>query len=367
MNLLKRLLVLMLKSKEYSTYAASSILREGYQDFFLNKKTSFKEKLWTQRRGFLSDKIAFYGLTEENYRNYLSDFDYWKLHPINGGFSHWIDDKLTTKLILHPFSEYLPEYYYHLVNKEIFKLMDCPGNFGNDMSDIISLLKEKKFLAAKLIGGIGGKGFVKLAFENGSFFINDNLVPEEQTIQLINELLKSKTGYLLTEYVKTHPALAKFWSYSANSLRIKIFRESHKKPVIFRPVVRFGTTRSGLVDNTASGGIFCEIDPTSGLFKGGVIFTGNKPEKLVHHPDTLLELEGQIPFWHQVLGTMFEICDYLPQLIYMGFDIVVTESGYKIIEINSLPTIEFGQCEEPILKDEKTSIFFTGLLANKSK
>lgn len=85
----------------------------------LNKENSLKEKFWAYNRGFLSPKIKEYGLTEENYKLYISDFEYYKLYPINNQFRTWIDDKVTTRYILSPFDEYLPKYYCHIQKRGV--------------------------------------------------------------------------------------------------------------------------------------------------------------------------------------------------------------------------------------------------------
>lgn len=353
-----------MRLKGYSPYSANSIYEASLNDFLDKTAVPLRAKIWAQKRGFLSDKIYLYGLTQENYRDYLSDFDYYKLHPINRRYTQWIDDKLTMKLILHPFSEFLPEYYYHIVDGEILKLMDCPGNFGSNISDIISLLMEKNNLAVKLYSGTAGIGFIKLHCENGNFSINNRPSSEEETIKFMDELLKSGTNYLITEYIQPHSELAKVWSKSANAVRIKILRNENREPVVFRPVVRFGTNWTGVIDNSSAGGVFCEINPLNGSYNGGISVIKNI-ERFAYHPDSKVRLQGQVPFWFWMLEIINKICDYLPQLDYMGFDFIVTEIGFKIIEINSLCSIEFGQIQEPIFTNEDTKAYFNKLLNAK--
>ncbi len=107
-NIPRKLILRRLRELGYSSYSASTVLDKGFEDIFRNKKTTLSQKLWAQKRGFFSDSIKLYGLNDDNYLDYLSDFDYYWLHPINGAYSRWIDDKLTFKYILQPFSEYLP-------------------------------------------------------------------------------------------------------------------------------------------------------------------------------------------------------------------------------------------------------------------
>ena len=69
-----------------------------------------KEKIWALKRGVYPWRIGQYGLNEENYKEELSDKEYFRLYPINGRQKMWIDDKLTVKYILRPFDNHMPKY-----------------------------------------------------------------------------------------------------------------------------------------------------------------------------------------------------------------------------------------------------------------
>ena len=53
-----------------------------------------------------------------------------------------------------------------------------------------------------------------------------------------------------------------------------------------------------------------------------------------HHPDTGTLLEGYLPNWETVKKGVYDISMMIPQLEYLGFDIAITEDGFKILEIN---------------------------------
>ncbi|WP_276911949.1 hypothetical protein [Hallella colorans] len=52
------------------------------------------------------------GITDKTRKQYLSTAEYASLHPLNGAYSTWIDDKLTLKYILHgtEAGQYMPNY-----------------------------------------------------------------------------------------------------------------------------------------------------------------------------------------------------------------------------------------------------------------
>ena len=76
-------------------------------------------KEWTLSRGFFPSRKDMFGLNEGNYRNYLSDYADFRMHPYNNHFVIWINDKLSLKYTLgKDFSEIMPEYYLYVENDD---------------------------------------------------------------------------------------------------------------------------------------------------------------------------------------------------------------------------------------------------------
>lgn len=366
MNFIKRTLTRYKQNAGYSPFYAYGMFKKHWDSFFHQKAPTLKQKIWAYKNGFFSHKIKSLRLTEDNYQDFLPDFEYYRLHPINGIFSRWIDDKLTIRYILDPFSEYLPKYYYHLYKDEILPLQDCPIDAGQTIDDIINLLKVEKALALKLLASSTGDGFIKLGFEDGRFLINNEEVQLESLRTSINEWMKiGRGGYLITEYLYPCRELAQFWENTPNAIRVSVIRNKHEAPVINGAYIRFGTRKTGLIDNTDAGGVTCEIDLDDGRFFDGIMFIDKIIHECRHHPDTNDLVEGTIPRWSQIKEKILEISAYISEVIYMGFDVIVTDDGFKIIEINSHQGISNLQVYSPFMKDEITNRFFTRLIDQK--
>ena len=352
----------------YSPYFADRVVKMRFDDFFRNKDTTLKQKIWAQRRGFFSDKIAFYGLTNENYRDYLSDFDYLKLHPINREYSQWIDDKLTMKYLLQPFAEFLPLYYYHICNQEILRLIDCPDGYGQSIKDIINLLKARQFLAAKKFAGSAGEGFIKLNFIDNIYLINNQISSESQVINMIDNWMQFKYGgYLITEYLHANDYLRNIWPDTSDTLRVTIARNYNQPTEIISALIRFGTKNTSVIDNALSGGVFCKVDVDTGAFANGKILKDGKIMECKYHPDTNAKVEGFVPYWDLVIEKVTEICSYIPQVRYMGIDVIIVSDGLKVIEMNSHPNIEFIQYDCPAYKNELAKHFYLKLVEEKEE
>ena len=134
------------------------------------------EKKWAMQKGFYPGRIKLYGLTEENYKDYSPDFNYFMLHPLNHHFKIWVNDKLTLKYILNSngCESSMPEYYLYVENDGTYTyLMDAPEHIAKDENFIYNLLQEKCCLAMKPNSGTsGGRGFIKLEQREDGLYYN---------------------------------------------------------------------------------------------------------------------------------------------------------------------------------------------------
>lgn len=316
------------------------------------------------RRGFTVSDWEIMGLTKETCGRYLSSKDYYRMHPINGNYSSIIDDKLVLKYALYGtgLNGYMPEYYY-LLNESgrPVSIMD-EDHDGRTVryQEVISLLKEKNDLALKPVKGSVGKGFCHLACEGGETFINGKIASEKE----IKEYLHSCRNYIVSEYLRPHPYLARRWPGTANTIRYLSGRVGAEWRML-KSYIRFGSAKSGETDNFSGGGILSYID-RDGRFRGGYLlrsFHGRPAATLYErHPDTGEKLEGTIPCWTELVHAAEDIQRYLPQTKYLGFDFVITkDSKVKLLEINSLTTLHAFQLDRSILETDNGRWFFSSL------
>ena len=98
-------------------YLSIRWISDVWKDFTTNKDTTFGQKMWAYRHGFLSYRLLQYGITKENHEEYISDFEYKWLRHINPKYRKWMEDKITVKYICSDYNECFPEYYYHIICK----------------------------------------------------------------------------------------------------------------------------------------------------------------------------------------------------------------------------------------------------------
>lgn len=216
----------------------------GFGDYFAD--LHYKQLIYDYKNELISDyldvyrchKKGFYyytlkwgisDLSEKNYMKYLSDFNYRKLFPINGEYSHWIDDKLTFRLIFSKYSNHIPKYYYHINNDgKILKGIDLYEKKNNQIytvEDILNLLRKSKILALKKRSGSRAEGFAVLKHVQNKYFINS--VEKDRTE--VEKYLAGLRDYIIQEYIKQSKEIEEYYS----SIRILVIHEKCEMPLIF--------------------------------------------------------------------------------------------------------------------------------------
>lgn len=316
------------------------------------------------RKGFQVSDWKILRLNNENYKAFLSSKQYSNYHPINGYYTNLIDDKLTIKYILSgtELARYTPDYYY-LIDEtgHIFPMMDVPEKKEDYKSaDILLLLKSTRVLAIKLVNGSIGRGFYKCEYTDEKLFINGDEVSEGE----FSDFVLGLKNYIVMEYLRPHEELSAFWPTTANTIRYLLCRIDGDYRML-KSFIRFGSKKTGEVENFNSGGVLCYINE-DGQFNGGYIIDRSKKKLsslfIEQHPDTGKAIVGTIPMWTEVKKAAMDIARYLPETKYLGYDFVVTNTNeVKLLEINSLTSLDSIQMDCSILETEVGKKFFSSL------
>ena len=310
-------------------------MRSVWDDFLHTKSTNIFQKIWCWRHGFQSFRIQQYGLTKENYKNFLSDYQYHWLNRINNGYQIWINDKTTTRYVMEPYKQYLAKYYYDIIKMSgetcIKALQDIPEGFEPSFDGIFKLLRQEKLLALKPSAGTHGDGFYRMEYADGKYLINGKEMTEDEIVAMISGF---KSIYVITEYLFMHHELKKIYPNAVNTIRVAVVNQSAYEPKIMQTYMRIGSSKSGFTDNVGYGGICAKIDTATGRYYCPEQLRDHKFTPCPKHPDTGVEIEGIVPNWDYMCEGVLNICRFMPELEYLGFDIAITDDGFKIIEIN---------------------------------
>ena len=97
-------------------WAAWELAKQFYKDY-QNDGPQWRKIHRAHRCGFTWNDWRMDRLTKESQKNYLKSAHYYAMHPINGVYSKWIDDKLTLKYLCGSDSgldRYMPRYYFQI-------------------------------------------------------------------------------------------------------------------------------------------------------------------------------------------------------------------------------------------------------------
>lgn len=336
-----------MQRRGYEPYVSSYLFQTFMKDFS-RKNVSLKRKIWAWRRGFFVFEADEYGLNDDNVHKYVSTSAYYKLHRVNKKFRKWVDDKLTVKMIINGISRHLmPEYYYMVREGKFIKLSDLSYDLEENVDGFLLLLELKENLAIKNISGSKGVGFYKLSYAEGKYYINNNHASKDEVVGIF----RKSNDVVITEYITPHSRLKKIYPEAPNAIRVMIVNNEGSNPEIVGAFIRFGTKETGVIDNASVGGIFSGIELDSGRLVLPQRYIDGKLADCKYHPDTNEELSIEIPDWELVKEHSNKIAMGMPGLKLMGIDIVVTDQGPKIIEINSHPMILRMQQYYPLLQN----------------
>lgn len=328
-----------------------------FRNDWRERKASVFETLHCHSRGWAIEDWRSAKVDDKTESSYLNTVDYRRMHPLNGEYSSWIDDKLTLMYLClaKGLNGLMPQYYYQVERGRILPLPDCPADLRKmGGTGIFELLNRAGTLAIKKIKGSLGSGFYRAEFSDGEVVLNDVRMSVEGFVEKVESL----DGYIITEYLRPHEEMRRFSGDVPNTIRYLV-GVIDGTPRFLKSFIRLGTKESGFVENYNSGGVLCYISE-DGYFKQGNVIDKRTGRNSVidRHPDTGEPLRGRIPLWDEVVGSAQRFCAHFPQLTYLGFDFVVTDrQQVKMLEINSLTSLDAIQLDGSIL-DTPNGDFF---------
>lgn len=324
--------VKMAKKKGVISFRVDRVAREYTYDYLDYKEMSKEEKKWWHEKGLQAYKVKWYGITKENYNDYISDFDFFgKENYMNTEFNFWAENKLNTYYLLKPFNKYLPKHYYFLRNGKILPL-DIPEKKNGTVEDIIALV-DKEPVAAKLVEGGRGVGFYKFERINDEYFVNR----EKKNIEEFKNILSSLDNYIITQYVLPHKKIRELCGEDAfGVMRIIAIYDEQDGPQMTGVCLRLGCKAAGLVTDY-DGTIYTGLTLEEGKAFNPIYRKDDHYfENIKLHPDTGKEIETyKMDNWDELKQLVKDLCGYVPMTPYFIVDIIPTDDGFAILEINS--------------------------------
>jgi len=322
----------------------------------LRRHTSWTARLRAWRMGFKVKSHQLLQLDRRDATHYVPDFPLARrLTAINGFWNPIIGNKLVMAYTAHALGVPTPAPLGCILAGEAYSLD------GQGTTDILHALEQWLGATSRLVfrphWSGGGEGVFFVDREGPQWRINER--PAEPAE--LRALLGAIDRYLVTAYAQQAEYARRIFPRTANTLRVLTLRDDDG-PFVAAVVHRFGSSRSFPVDNfhAGRGGLTAPVDPATGVL--GAALIADDAGRLVHtnhHPETGERIEGvEVTHFHRALEGMLRLCHALPEGRCVGWDALITDEGYTIIEANSLPHLHVWQVHAPLLASPRTAAFF---------
>lgn len=326
----------------------------------LRSKTglSWKQRFRAWKSGFSSRSWMIYELDRNDPDLYLADFKaLLNSYRINGFYNPVIGNKLLLSRLLSVHGVPHPDVVYTILGG---KLYEEGSGYAPSLPEALCRTLEtypRQVFRPVLSGS--GEGIFFLDREEGSLRLNG----ENTTLEEVCELLAGLDRYVVTEFVEQADYARKIYSGSTNTLRIlTLWDGDTHSPYIAGVVHRFGSRNSGPTDHwdKGQGGYCTAVDLETGTL--GQAVSLSKDSRLcwtASHPDSGEAFEGvAIPGFDNCIEGVLEAAGHFPYCPSIGWDVVMTEKGFSILEANTIQGLAVMQVHVPLLRDPRTRAFY---------
>lgn len=199
---------------------------------------------------------------------------------------------------------------------------------GTTKEQFVHFCKGLKKVICKPTDGGGGKGIFVVLIDS-----------EADAIKLYDDISSQK--YIIEEVIQQHDAIAKLNPSSVNTLRVCSVNVKGEVAVI-SATLRIGNGE-GVTDNYSSGGLATEVDVKQGIVTSRAV--SQNGDSIFIHPFTQVPIIGTvIPEWEKIKEVVVSAHRRVPQLGYIGWDVVVCKDGrVTFLEANTCAGVELQQ------------------------
>ncbi len=182
-------------------------------------------------------------------------------------------------------------------------------------------------------------GQVVVKPNSSTWGIGVQVIDKSKVDWLIGEM-RGGEKFMIEEVIVNHPDIKRINPDSVNTLRVETCLDSKGAFHLLNVLLMIGTTKT-IVSNCHSGGMMCHVN----METGEVDNAGFNPKGIWYevHPVSGIKLRGfKIPFADKLEEYIKDVCQVMPNARYVGWDVVVTPTGFELIEGNYCP----GQCTQ---------------------
>ena len=337
--------------------------KEALTSLIKKKSIPFSYRLWAVLNGFEPVSGWFKKIDKHNKSSFLPDRDYYSHAPYNNPSYVKLIDKAHYRTTLCAFKEYLPKYYGMIEVGRLRILDSWPDDIpAEGANSIIILLKRVKILALKKVSGRAGIGFLVIHYSGGEgITINGKAYSNEDAVSFFSKL----DGYIISEFIVQCEEYRRIWDGTTHTLRIQTENFTTGKARAVFANIRFGSSKLPYAVShiTSSGSFTALIDLSDGhTIKTVTAGKDLHSVEIRNHPETGVDMYLSVPHWNEILSQCLNMHDSIPELSWLGWDIVVTDDGFRVLEVNTFPGILGQELITPVRESKESSELFDQLM-----
>lgn len=318
---------------------------ENVQKQLLSHNIISEDIAFLIEKGYSPKEIQLYGLNRSNYSHYFRDsLRYQVTVKTNTGYWPILHDKM---LFYNFIKDYLP-------TPKLFATIFY-GSIrwqAEEFSSVDEIYQSAQDFVVKPLQGGEGQGIYFLRKMGLKVFLQGEEIEQSNLQGFLAGLHK----YGVFQYVNQHSSLCQIYSESVNTIRLLGMRDrENDQAYIFAAVLRMGWEKSKPLDNFSQGGLVALIDLETGTLsewktqaENGDLISGSI------HPNSGFIVEGfTIPHWDKIKHEMQQFLNSAIFFDCVGWDIIVTENGYSVLEGNHNPGLYTMQIFKGFFSDHR--------------
>lgn len=309
-------------------YVLKKLKNMRFKEYF-NKAEEIGSKVNKSKFNILFDMAKCALKYGSGYMDYF-EFEFYLLNDEER--STYLTGRYNNEII----KKYNKKEYWHILSDKVEFNNRFRDYLGRDFIDLKTasfkdfkeFISNKDKIIVKPVNSCGGKDIEVISLDK------DKLKNEYNILKIYNKIVKNEQ-FLVEEYIVQNKELSRLYDKSVNSLRVLTFLDDKGKVHIMNTILKIGN--NGDVDNFSSGGMYTFVNEQGQVYVPAIDEKGNIFSK---HPISKENILGfNVPNYDLVLPFVTELAKMVPEVRYIGWDIVLTEDGILVIEGNEFPGI----------------------------
>ncbi len=328
------------------------LLREIRAEACSRSGIPWRRRLRAWRRGFRARHAALYGVDEGQDPGYVPDFPYaWRSYDMNGFWNPIVGNKLVVSQVLAA---------HHIPHPRVLGVVSRGRPLavgGAGAASLRDWTADARPVVFRPHWSGGGEGVFFLRREGAAWFVNGRDASPADAAGLVGGLDR----YIATAFVDQAAYARAIHPPSTNTLRVLTLSDDDG-PFIASVAHRFGTSHSFPVDNFHQGRGVCAAVDVAAQTLGKAVSLDRHNRRVWHvaHPETGRPIEGVvIPGLATALDGVLAAARCFPEATCVGWDLLMTDDGFSILEANSPPGVVVSQAHAPLMANPRVAAFFS--------